>query len=217
MNIEQARTNMIKRQIETCDIHDERILNAIVAIPRENFVPERFKQLAFADVGIPLIHNQHMLSPLDEARLLSALNPQVHEKALLLTTGSGYLAAVLAQLCNSVYSIDPNADLNSLASIQFSELNIKNVNLSVGDIKKGWEEYGPFDVIAISASLPKLPDQLCQQLTIGGRLFVVLGTAPVMTATLIQRTSEHEWQEKALFETNVPMLANFVDKPLFTL
>lgn len=208
MNIEAARINMLTQQIRTWDVLDSQVLDAIKATPREYFVPTDYQDLAFADMNIPLAHKQVMLTPGEEGRLVQSLNIQASDEILEIGTGSAYTTAILARLGKHIYSIDIFAEFTEQAQRKLAAINVSNVSLTTADASHGWEQHGPYDVIAITGSLPYLPDNFRHSLKPGGRLFVVLGQAPVMKATLITYHGNNEWTEEKIFETVVPPLIN---------
>ncbi len=211
INLDQARFNMIEQQIRPWEVLDQQVLDVIGQIPREQFVPQRYHKLAFADVRIPLGHGQVMMNPNVEGRLLQALSITETDNILEIGTGSGYLCACLAQLGNRVISVDMFADFTQTASQTLHQLGIKNISLHTGDAAKGWSEQR-HDVIAITGSLPSLSKRWRQSLTIGGRLFAIVGENPIMEALLITRISEDEWTQESLFDTELPALLN-ANKP----
>jgi len=212
IDFEQARFNMIEQQIRPWDVLDQRVLDIIAKTPREDFVPSPYRNLAFADVEIPLGHGQVMLSPKVEGRLLQALVLHPADSVLEVGTGSGYLTACLAQLGDRVVSVDIIPEFIPAAQSKLRRHGIKNVTLHVGDAAPGWGELR-YDAIAITGSLPDLPERWLQQLKIGGRLFVVVGEPPVMEALLVTRLGEREWTRESLFDTELPPLLN-VSKPV---
>lgn len=211
INIEQARFNMIEQQIRPWEVLDQRVLDVMTRTPREDFAPSRYRNLAFADVAIPLGHGQVMMRPNVEGRLLQALNPQSADTILEVGTGSGYLTACLAGLGGRVVSVDIFPEFTAAAEDQLNAHGVDNVTLYSGDAAQGWGDYR-YDVIALTGSLPSLPERWRQQLVIGGRLFVIIGQDPIMEALLITRLGEQEWTEESLFETQLPPLLN-VEKP----
>lgn len=216
MNIYNAKINMVKQQIRTWHVLDDKILALFTTLPREDFVPSKYRRLAYADMQIPLDHHQYMMPPQVEARMIEALNITPSDKILEIGTGSGYITAALAKLGQHVYSVDLYEDFLSAAENKLKQLDIQNVTLQVGDAKQGWEKQQPYDVISISASMPILPINFRQQLKIGGRLFVILGQAPAMHAMLITRSKENEWDQKILFETDIPPLVKALELEHFT-
>jgi protein-L-isoaspartate(D-aspartate) O-methyltransferase len=208
MNLAQARHNMIEQQIRPWDVLDQRVLELIDGLPRDKFVPTAYLKLAYADINVPLNHGQVMMPPKVEARMLQALDIKPSDIILEVGTGSGYVTALLAHSGKHVYSVDVYPDFVESAGRKLAELDISNVTLESGDAVNGWDGHAPYDVIAITGSLPVLPDSFLQSLKIGGRLFVVTGQEPVMEAYLITRTAEQGWVRQALFETVLPPLVN---------
>lgn len=207
-NSERARFNMIEQQIRPWNVVDNSILDLMSAIHREDFVPENYQQLAYADIRIPLEHSQTMMHPKEEARMLQALDIKKHETVLEIGTGSGYCTALLAHLAKKVYSIDIVADFIEQAQQKTNKLGLSNIEYEEGDASSGWPHYGPYDLIVISAGVYRLSKNYKKSLKVGGRLFCVEGEAPAMQAKLLTRTSENEWQETILFETELDMLIN---------
>ena len=211
MDFEKARYNMVEQQIRPWDVLNPRVLDVISEIPRENFTPEKYKNLAYVDTRIPLgSYEEHpcdMSNPNIEGRILQALDVQEDDLVLEIGTGSGYLTACLAKLGHHVDSVDINEDLTAMAEKNLEALNIKNVKLSSGDASQGWEQKRNYDVIAITAAMKHIPQSYKKLLKTGGRLFVVTGEAPAMTAHLVTRTGEKSWETEDLFETSIePMI-----------
>jgi protein-L-isoaspartate(D-aspartate) O-methyltransferase len=203
-----ARFNMIEQQVRTWEVLDPKVLQLLNEVPRENFVPEGYQGLAFADIEIPLGFGQSMLSPKLEGRILQALNIQKTDKVLHVGTGSGYFTALLAHLANHVISLEINAELSATAAYKLSQNNVHNVTVELADGIVGMPSQQPFDVIVFTGSSPVEPTNVRQQLKVGGAMFIVLGQAPVMQATLIQRVTEAGFKEDVLFETCIPELEN---------
>jgi protein-L-isoaspartate(D-aspartate) O-methyltransferase len=207
VDFDQARINMIEQQIRPWEVLDERVLEVLASTPREDFVPPPYRNLAFADICIPLGHGQVMMRPNLEGRLLQALAIQPSDCILEVGTGSGYLSACLAKLGARVISVDIFPEFIQEARQKLKRQQINNVLLHSGDAVHGWGKQR-YDVIAITGSLPVLPDHWRQQLNVGGRLFVIVGEPPIMEALLITRLSEGEWTEESLFDTELPALLN---------
>ena len=205
---ETARFNMIEQQVRTWEVLDPVVLALLNEIPRENFIAPEYQGLAFADIEIPIGLNQQMLSPKLEGRILQALSVQKNHHVLHIGTGSGYMTALLASLAKHVTSVDIHAELSEKAAKNLTQNHIQNVTLLVADAALGLIENAPFDLIVYTASSPIEPAGVRNQLAIGGALFIVLGTAPAMQATLIQRLSETSFRQDVLFETFVPELVN---------
>lgn len=205
---ETARFNMIEQQIRTWDVLDPTVLQLLNEVPREAFVPVAYQGLAFADLEIPIGDGHVMLSPKLEARMLQALSVKKSDRVLHVGTGTGYLTALLAKLAKEVISVDIDPSLSALAATHLQQQQIHNVTMQVGDASQGWLQHAPYDVIVFGGSSPVEPNQVRQQLALGGRMLIVLGNAPVMRATLIQRVSEQGFREDILFETCIAPLVN---------
>jgi protein-L-isoaspartate(D-aspartate) O-methyltransferase len=216
MNIEQARFNMIEQQIRPWDVLDTDVLDLLMVVKRENFVPAAHKALAFADAEIPLPGGNCMLAPKIEARLLQDLKLKKHENVLEIGAGSGYMAALLAHKGRHVTTVEVSPELKALAEKNLADNGVTNVTVELGDGAQGWSNGAPFDVIVVSGSLPELPPALLQQLSIGGRLVVIIGQSPAMKAQLITRTGEAGYDTRTLFETDVKPLASAVVTSTFT-
>jgi protein-L-isoaspartate(D-aspartate) O-methyltransferase len=216
MNLEQARFNMIEQQIRPWDVLDYRVLETISSTPREDFVPERYRALAFSDISIPLAHDQAMMPPKLEGRLLQSLMIQPADSILEIGTGSGYLTACLARLGASVHSIDLYDDFIEQAKSRLEQHGISNVTFEQADAGAGWQSDKRFDVIAVTGSLPVLHQGFHELLTSGGRLFVIVGKPPIMQALLITRVGEQEWNRESLFEISLPALVNAPEPEAFS-
>ena len=213
-NFEQARYNMIEQQIRPWEVLDQRVLDTIACVPREDFVPERYRNLAFGDVAIPIGHGEFMLKPNVEGRLLQALAVRPTDRVLEVGTGSGYLTACLARLAGSVVSVDIVPDFIEVARQKLKALRSSNAVLHAGDASRGWGEHR-YDAIAVTGSMAAVADHWRQSLSLGGRLFVVAGQPPVMEALLITRIGEQEWVQESLFETELPPLRNAAAPKVF--
>ena len=188
-----------------------RVLDVISDIPREMFTPDEYKNLAYVDTRIPLgSFNDHpcmMANPNIQGRILQELDIQENDLILEIGTGSGYLTACLARLGRHVDTVDINEALTEMATKNLQKLHIDNVNLTTGDAAKGWDQKRNYDVIAITAAMPGIPASYKNLLKIGGRMFVVTGNAPAMTAHLVTRTAKNKWTTEDLFETSIePMI-----------
>lgn len=202
---EAARRQMIEQQVRTWDVLDPRVLATLGAVPRERFVPEAYRGVAFADAPIPIGHGQFMLAPALEGRILQALAPVRGERTLEIGTGSGFFAACLAHLTGSVDSIEIHADLAAAAARAIGELGVARVTVETGDAL-GRDYDAAYEVVAVTGALPAPDPRLERALVVGGRMFVVIGTAPVMEARLVTRTGEDSWLSEPLFETRIDPL-----------
>ena len=216
MNIEQARFNMIEQQIRTWDVLDQDVLDLLMVVRREEFVPAPYKNLAFVDTEIPLPGGENMFTPKLEARLLQEVGVKKHESVLEIGTGSGYMAALLAYKGRHVTSVEIVPELKTLAEKNLASYGISNVSVELGNGAQGWTNGAPFDVIMISGSLPVLPDVFLQQLKVGGRLAAIIGTAPIMSAHIVTRVSDTAFDTIKLFETSVTPLKAAVSPSHFT-
>ena len=202
---EAARRQMIDQQVRAWDVLDARVLDTLAAVPREKFVPEAYRGVAFADAPIPIGHGQHMLPPALEGRILQALAPARGERALEIGTGSGYFAACLAHLTGSVDSLEIHADLAAGAARAIGEQGIGRVAVETGDAFA--REFEPaYELVAVTGSLALPAPHFERALVVGGRLFAVIGTGPVMEARLVTRTGEETWLSESLFETRIDPL-----------
>lgn len=219
MNIEQARFNMIEQQIRPWEVLDPTVLELLSVVKREAFVPAAHKDLAFADVEIPLgsngINGQTMLAPRIEARMLQELAIKAKDKVLEIGTGSGYMAALLAARAEFVYTVEIDPELVDLARRNLQQAGVANVSVDLGDAAQGWPLYAPYDVIVVSASTPVLPESMLKQLKIGGRLVAVVGEEPAMQVQLVTRTEENAFTTINVFETVVAPLVNATQREKF--
>lgn len=208
LDFERARFNMVEQQIRPWDVLDARVLEVFESLLREAFVPKRHRNLAYADIQLPLPHDEVMMEPRLEARLLQALDPRPDECALEIGTGTGYLTACLARLAGQVTSVDIQVEFRDLAAAQLSAQAIRNVCLEVGDAAQGWDDGQRYDAIAVTGSLPELHRGYHHSLSIGGRLFVIVGERPIMEALLITRVGENQWATESLLDTSIRPLRN---------
>nr|VFJ51040.1 MAG: protein-L-isoaspartate(D-aspartate) O-methyltransferase [Candidatus Kentron sp. DK] len=206
MNFEKARFTMVHQQIRTWDVSDRRVLDALLAVPREAFVPDEYRELAYADTAIPLPDGQEMTPPRIAARILQALAPASDDRVLEIGTGSGYLTALLAMLARDVVSVEISPALHQQARATLIAQNVRNVRLLLGDAATEPGQSAPFDAIAVTGSVPVVSARLRNRLKENGRLFAVVGREPVMEARLITRPDAGNWREQILFETVLPPL-----------
>ncbi|MDC3315471.1 protein-L-isoaspartate O-methyltransferase [Candidatus Thioglobus sp.] len=206
MDFKEARKNVIEQQIRPWGGLNVRANQALSDIPRENFVPEEYQKLVFADIEIPLNGLDKMLSPKIEGRILDSLNLQGNEDTLEVGTGSGYLTSVLAKLSNSVTSIEIEHDLYLKAKEDIGKLKLNNITLINEAFSSSNFKEAQFDTIVISSALPTIGDDLKKLLKVGGKLFVVVGSKNQMHATLISRETGLLWNSKSLFETHLEFM-----------
>ena len=215
MNVEQARFNMIEQQIRTWEVLDSTVLDLLFQVKREDFVPPAHRDLAFADLEVPLGHGEAMMQPKVEARILQELGVAPHETVYEVGTGSGYLTALLARRGRHVTSAEIHADLSAAAGANLRSAGIANVTLMQGDSAARPLAESAFDVIVVTGSMPILPQAFLDRLAVGGRLFAVVGDAPVMKAMLVRRVTSASFQPVELFETVLKPLVNAPQPPRF--
>ena len=208
--LEQARYNMVEQQIRPWDVSDEQVLQALFDVPRERYVPAPMQGLAFSDIELPLIINsvdtrETMLHPKVEARLAQELQLKPTDCILEIGTGSGYQAALLARLAQQVTSVEVDSRLAAFGAENLARNQVHNVTVETGDAHSGWGTT-EYDAILLTGSVPTVPDALKYQLRVGGRLVVVVGQAPVMTALRITRSSAASFETAPLFDTVIKPL-----------
>ena len=217
MNIDFARSreNMVEQQVRPWDVVDVRVLDTLATLPREAFVAPALRNLAYADMALPIGHGEVMMKPVLEGRLLQALLPGAEESVLEIGTGSGYLTACLARLAREVTSVERHADLADAARARLAARGIANTIVHTADVFAGAPNRR-FDVICVAGAVATLPPQFIDWLEPGGRLFAVRGQAPAMEAILVRREVNGSRVE-SLFETDLPYLAGAAPVPAFTL
>ena len=216
MDIKQARKNVIEQQVRPWGGLNVRANQALTDIPRENFVPEEYQKLVFADIEIPLNKTDKMLSPKIEGRILDSLDLKGHENVLEIGTGSGYFTSVLSSLSNSVTSIETNKDLYVSAKSKINKLKLNNITLKHESFLTSNFEHGQFDAIILGCALPEVNKDLKRLLALGGKLFVVVGAKNQMHATLFTRLNDNEWHSKSLFETYLDIMKGSEPSVKFT-
>jgi protein-L-isoaspartate(D-aspartate) O-methyltransferase len=215
MNFDQARFNMVEQQIRPWDVLDSRVLSLLETIHREDFVPVRYRKLAFADIAVPLACDQVMMRPKIEARMLQSLGIGEDETVLEIGTGSAFVTACLASLAKRVVSVEVFEELHAEAALKLRDKHISNVDLFVGDVMKGWQPEQAHDVVVVTGSIPVVPEQFKGWVNPGGRMFAVTGDSPAMEAKLLTRLDVTNWTEESLFETDLPRLVNSEPPPVF--
>ena len=216
LNVEQARFNMVEQQVRPWDVLDARVLEVLGQVKREEFVASAHRDIAFADLELPLAHGEVMMKPVIEGRVLQALLPVRTETVLEIGTGSGFLTACLARLSQAVVSVEQHADLAATARERLAKAGIANVEVEVAEAVKGFEPKREFDVIVVTGSVFALPERFKRWLKPGGRMFAVIGESPVQHAVTLTRTGEN-YKEDSLFETDLPYLTNAAPPKRFTL
>lgn len=214
MQAVDVREQMIEQQVRAWDVLDARVLACLRRVPRELFVPEALRYRAYADVEVPLARGQHMLRPSVAGRLLQALLPQGSEQVLEIGAGSGFITACLRAMATHVRSLEIFPELAEGARRNLAALGMRDVEVVDADGLQG-DSGARYDAIAVTASLPLYDARFEQMLALGGRLFVVVGEAPVMDARLVRRTAEGAFATQSLFETVIDPLVNAARPPQF--
>lgn len=214
IDVAAARRQMIEQQVRAWEVLDARVLETMERVPREEFAPPAYRELAFADLSVPLGHGQSMLPPKLEGRILQSLQIEVDDTVLEVGTGSGFFAACLASLAREVRSIDIFPDFVNGARVSLRRAGVSNVSVEAMDAMTLSVE-GAYDVIALTGSLPVYDTRFQRALAPGGRLFVVVGQGPVMEARRVTRAGPAEWLRESLFETCVDPLIHAPEPPRF--
>jgi protein-L-isoaspartate(D-aspartate) O-methyltransferase len=215
LDMEQARFNMIEQQIRPCEVLEGRILELLKHVRRENFVPTTMRELAFMDMEIPLGYGETMWQPKLEARTLQELHLGRGDKVLEVGTGSGYLTALLSMLSGHVTSVEIVPELNAMAKQHLQAYHRDNITLEIGDAAPGWGGGASYDVIVLTGSTPVLPATFQNSLNVGGRLFAIVGDAPVMEARLITRVARDTYETVNIMEACVKPLQNALQPERF--
>ncbi|MBC3882076.1 protein-L-isoaspartate O-methyltransferase [Undibacterium sp. LX40W] len=216
MNIEQARFNMIEQQIRPTNVSSPEVLSLLATVKRENFFPDSQKALAFFDTSLPLVAGVMSLPPKLEARIIQEVNAKSTDSVLVVGADSGYLAALLAHQARHVTVMEAESELRNLAQANIKANGLTNVEVVLGDALQN-QAVASFDVIVVTGSLESIPQNLQEQLNVGGRLFVFVGKPPVMSAQLITRESDLFFKAQDLFETSVGRLSQAIAESSFRL
>jgi protein-L-isoaspartate(D-aspartate) O-methyltransferase len=202
-----ARQQMVDQQIRTWEVLDPRVLDVFAVVPREAFVPPEYRELAFADTPIPIGLGQSMLAPKIQGRILQALSIAADDSVLEVGSGNGYLAACLSLLGSSTRSIDIHPQFTAAAKANLRAVPRASVEFETRDAFAA-APLGEYDAIAVTGSLPVYDARFERSLRLGGRLFAIVGEAPVMDAILVRRVDNAEWIRESLFETVIEPLIN---------
>jgi len=215
MDPERARMNMVEQQIRTWDVLDQDVLDLLYVVPREEFVPQQHRALAFSDMQLPLGEGERMWEPKLEARALQELDVRRSDRVLEVGTGSGYFTALLAHRAAHVFSVELKPALAAFARHNLERHGTENVTLEIGDAARGWPQHAPYQVIVLTGSTPVLARAFYEELEVGGRLFAIVGEPPVMSARLVTCTAPGAYHSVDLFETLVAPLVNAEQGPRF--
>jgi protein-L-isoaspartate(D-aspartate) O-methyltransferase len=212
-----ARQNMIENQVRPWEVLDARVLDVLGAVRREDFVPAKYRAVAFADMALPIGRGETMMKPTVEGRLLQALALNSGDRVLEIGTGSGFVTACLARLAHSVTSIEQHADLAESARARIAAAGAHNVRIEHADAVKQFETGERFDAVVVTGAVHALPDRFRQWVAPKGRLFAIVGDSPAMQATLYTRADDTHWREDSLFETDLAYLTHAEPPRRFTL
>lgn len=200
------RLEMVEKQIRKRGIRDQIILDSFRKVPRHRFVPEELKYLAYNDHPLPIGEDQTISQPYIVAFMTKALNLSREDKILEIGTGSGYQAAILGELCDSVFTIEIIASLGNRAKLLLEELGYKNIKVKIGDGYLGWQEYAPFDAIIVTCAPTQVPSNLKKQLKEGGRMVIPVGSSYRQNLVLLRKVNNQLLEEKILPVRFVPMV-----------
>jgi protein-L-isoaspartate(D-aspartate) O-methyltransferase len=207
-NIDIARQNMVENQVRPWEVLDARVLDVLKAVRREDFVPAKYRSLAFADMALPIGHGQSMMKPTVEGRLLQALALDGDDRVLEIGTGSGFVTACLARLAAAVTSVEIDAALAESARVRVAASGAQNVRIDVADAVRDFRPNERFDAVAVTGAVNALPDRFRDWVAPGGRLFAIVGESPAMQAMLYTRVDDTHWSEESLFETDLAYLTH---------
>lgn len=214
MNAEYARRQMVEQQIRTYEVSDPEVLAVFADVPREDFVRPGYHEFAFSDTRLPIGHGQHMMTPTVEGRMLQALALSPDDEVLEIGTGTGFTAACMARLARSIVSVDIFPDFIESAAGNLKQSGTGNVSLFAMDAAKELPP-GRFDAIAVTCSCPLFDTRFYEALKPEGRLFVIVGNAPVMDAELIVRGTDDQPRVTRLFETDETPMIGAAAPPAF--
>jgi len=215
MDIEQARSNMIEQQIRTWEVLDMDVLDLLNEIHREEFIPESYQELSFADTRLPIGHEQTTMTPKVEARLLQSLALKADETVLEIGTGCGYLTTLLAKSAKHVKSIDIFPDFIKTANDKIIKAGLSNIELESTDVYSLFGQAEKYDVLVLTASLPKMDERFLDLLNDGGRMFAIIGESPAMEACVLTKQNDSDYSTKSFFEIDIPALIGSEQKETF--
>lgn len=213
----QARQSMIESQIHPMGVVSEALLAAFASVPREAFVPEEQQGICYCDEDIEITKNRYLMEPSVLARLIQAAEPKKEDVVLTIGSGIGYNAAILSYLVSTVVALEENQDLIETAQESWDELECCTIACIQGKLNKGAPEHAPYDLIMINGAVCKIPEDIKQQLSIGGRLVALVKPAgqKVAKATLVEHIKEGVFSERVLFDAGTPYLSGFEPKKEF--
>lgn len=208
MNYAIARQHMVDSQIRTNKVTDERLIEAIRALPRERFVPDKVKARAYLDDDIEIAPNRYLMEPMVTARLIQAAEPKADDMALVVGAGAGYAAGLLSRLVNTVVALEADGELAQRATAAMTDLAIDNALVMDGPLNAGCTKHAPYNIIYLDGAVEQVPAVLLGQLADGGRMVGVLSDRGVGRATLWIKSGEAV-SHRVLFDANVARLPGF--------
>jgi len=214
MNLAQARDAMVESQVRTADVTDARILHAMRILPRERFAPLAKQTLAYADLDLEVAPGRFLTRPRDLAKMVQALAPQAHERALEIGGSTGYGAALLAQLCKTVVALDCEPSLSAAARAAFESLNLSNITIVTTPLAEGWADGAPYDVIVLNGACEFVPDAWLKQLAPNGRLCAVVRSGPAGAARLYTRAGDNV-SHRTVFDAAPPVAPGLMQPAVF--
>ena len=209
-----ARRLMVDHQLKPSRVLDDRVLEAMLAVPREAFLPERLRALAYVDDDLEIAPDRYLMQPMVFARLLQESRLTAGEVILDVGCGSGYSSAVLARLGATVVALEEDSALRALAADSLARLGVDNAAVVAGEHRRGDPDHGPYDAIVVNGAMEEAPDDLCAQLADGGRLAGVLVRNGVGRATVIQRDGPG-FARRQIFDAAIHVLPGFAAEPSF--
>ena len=208
MNFDQARQNMVENQVRPWEVLDGRVLEVLGRVRREDFVAPEHRQLAFADLCLPIGHGEVMMKPVMEGRVLQTLALKPEDQVLEIGTGSGFFTACLASLAAHVTSVDIHADFTAAAAQRLQAAGINNVQFATGEAINDWQPQGSFDAVVVTGAVYRIPDRFLGWLKPGGRLLAIRGESPVQQVMLLTNEGNNRYREESVLETDLPYLAH---------
>lgn len=214
LDFDQARNNMVDCQIRTLSVTDAQVIEALRSVPREAFVPEHLKAIAYVDEDLRLAGDRFLMEPAVLARLLQAAEVDPGDTALVIGCTTGYSVALLARLAETVVGVEPERDFVAVADRVLAELGVDNAAVIEGDPIEGYPRQAPYDVILIEGRCGEVPQRITDQLAENGRLITVVDERGVGKATLMRRNGDAVGA-RTLFDAHVPPLKGFQRKHMF--
>lgn len=220
-DFELQRRNMVESQVRPSDVTDRRVISAMLEIPREQFVPDPLRTLAYGDGAVSISsasdrNGRALLAPRTLAKLVDLARVERKDIVLDVATGTGYSAALLARLAETVVGLESDAGLAGVAARNLNALSVDNAAIVQGPLTDGWREAGPYAVILLQGSVDAVPPALLAQLAEGGRLIAIVNEGPVGRARVWRRRGD-AFDVREAFDASAPLLPGFAAAPAFSL